>query len=59
MIFIYGGNDPWFAPAFELTYHTNSIRVVKEGGSHRTRIKDLSEEQKKLVMNTLNKWLNE
>ena len=58
MIFIYGGNDPWFAPAFDLTYHTNSIRVVKEGGSHRTRIKDLTEKQKKLVMDTLNRWLN-
>ena len=58
MIFIYGGNDPWFAPAFDLTYHTNSIRVVKKGGSHRTRIKDLTEQQKKMVMDSLNSWLN-
>ena len=57
MIFIYGEYDPWSAPAVELTYQTNSIKVVKPGGSHRTRIKDLTEKQQEIVMDTLLKWL--
>ena len=58
MIFIYGANDPWSAPAVQLTYHTNSIKMVKPGGSHRTRIKDLTEGQQKQVMDTLSRWLD-
>jgi len=57
MIFIYGEYDPWSAPAVELTYHTNSIKVVKPEGSHRTRINNLPEDQKRQVMTTLRKWL--
>lgn len=57
MLFIYGEFDPWSAPAVEITYHTNSIKMVKPGGSHRTRIKDLSEKQQEEVTNTLLKWL--
>lgn len=59
MIFIYGEYDPWSAPAVELTYHTNSIKVVKPGGNHRTRINNLSIKQQRLVMETLQKWLLE
>lgn len=59
MIFIYGEYDPWSAPAVELTYHTNSIKVVKPKGSHRTRINNLPEAQKKQVINTLKEWLEQ
>jgi hypothetical protein len=59
MIFIYGEYDPWSAPAVELTQHTNSIKVVKPGGNHRTRINNLSKEQQNLVMETLQIWLLE
>jgi hypothetical protein len=59
MLFIYGEYDPWSAPAVDLTYHTNSIKIVKPKGNHRTRIKNLPEKQQKLVMDTIQKWLRE
>jgi len=57
MLFIYGEHDPWSAPAVDLTYHTNSIKVVKPQGNHRTRINNLPAEQQKLVIETLQNWL--
>ncbi len=59
MLFIYGGSDPWSASAVDLTRNTNSIKVVKKGGSHITRISNLPDDQKELVIKTLNKWLAE
>jgi hypothetical protein len=58
MIFIYGENDTWSAPAVELTGETNSIKMVKEGGSHRTRINSFSDEEKEIIYNTLEDWLD-
>lgn len=57
MIFIYGETDPWSATAVDLTYNTNSIKIIKPGGSHTTRIGNLPEEQKNLVIETLKNWL--
>ena len=57
MIFIYGETDPWSSTAVDLTYNTNSIKIIKPGGSHTTRINNLPEEQKNLVIETLNDWL--
>jgi len=57
MIFIYGETDPWSSTAVDLTYNTNSIKIVKPGGSHTTRINNLPEEQKMLVIETLKDWL--
>ncbi|MCB2208707.1 MAG: peptidase [Bacteroidetes bacterium] len=59
MVFIYGEYDPWSAPAVELTYHTNSLKVVKPAGSHRTRINNLPSEQRALVLDSLQKWLRD
>ena len=59
MIFIYGETDPWSATAVDLTYNTNSINIVKPGGSHLTRIGNLPEDQKELVITTLRKWLKQ
>ncbi len=58
MIFIYGEYDPWSATAVELGYHTNSIKVVKQGGSHRTRIANLPEAQRKQILDSINSWLS-
>ncbi|MEJ2104905.1 MAG: S28 family serine protease [Ignavibacteriaceae bacterium] len=58
MIFIYGGNDTWGATAIELTGETNSIKMVKKGGSHKTRIKSFDEKVQKFIINTLEKWLD-
>ncbi len=56
-IFIYGETDTWSATAAELTGSTNSIKIVKPGGSHRTRIWNLPDEQKETVISTLEHWL--
>jgi len=58
MLFIYGGNDTWSATAVELTGETNSIKMVKEGGSHRTRINNFSDEEKEIIYSTLEDWLD-
>jgi hypothetical protein len=57
MLFIYGENDTWSAPAVQLTGETNAVKMVKKGGSHRTRIKHFSDEEKEIIYNTLEKWL--
>jgi len=57
-IFIYGELDPWSATAVDLKGKTNSIKVVKEGGCHRTRINNLPESQRKIIFSALNDWLN-
>ena len=59
MIFIYGEYDPWSATAVELGYHTNSIKIVKEGGSHRTRISNLPEEQRQQILDSIYSWLQQ
>jgi hypothetical protein len=56
-IYIYGGNDPWTASAVELTGTTNSLRMIKKDGNHRTKIQDLSPEQQSVVARTLEEWL--
>jgi hypothetical protein len=58
MIFIYGENDTWSAPAVQLTGETNSIKMVKEDGSHRTRIKHFSDDEKEIIFSTLEDWLD-
>jgi hypothetical protein len=59
MLFIYGEYDPWSATGVDLTYHTSSMKVVKPGGSHRTRIRNLPPELKDQVLNTLEDWLSQ
>jgi hypothetical protein len=56
-IFIYGENDTWSATAVSSTGHTNSRIFIKEGGSHRTRINNMPEEQKQEVYSTLDSFL--
>jgi hypothetical protein len=57
MIFIYGGSDPWSFAAVQPTYHTNSFRITKPGGSHKTRINNLPDYQRIMILDSLNKWL--
>ena len=52
-IYIYGEYDTWSATAVSHTGITNSKIFVKEGGSHRTRINNMPEEQKQDVYQTL------
>lgn len=59
MMFIVGGADPWGATSADVTYQTNSVKFVKPGGSHRTRINNLPTEQKKEAIRILKKWINQ
>jgi len=56
-IFIYGELDPWSATAVDLKGKTNSIKIVKKEGCHRTRINNLPASQRKIIFSTLNEWL--
>jgi hypothetical protein len=58
MIFIYGEIDAWSATAVELTGETNSIKMVKKGGNHRTRINSFNETDRVIIIDTLEKWLD-
>lgn len=50
VIFIYGKNDPWSATGAVIPKKSSVLKIVQEGGSHRTRIGNLDEENKQLVM---------
>jgi len=56
-IFIYGETDTWSATAAELTGNTNSVMIIKPAGSHRTRIRNLPDEQKEKIISNLENWL--
>lgn len=56
-IYIYGEYDTWSATAVSNTGSTNSRIFVKEGGSHRTRINNMPEEQRKDVYQVLNEFM--
>ncbi len=57
IIYIYGGNDTWSSCAMQLTGETNAIKMVKKGGSHKTRIKNFSGKEKEKIYSTLENWL--
>ena len=56
-IYIYGEYDTWSATAVSHTGSTNSRIFIKEGGSHRTRINNMPDEQKEEVYRTLHTFL--
>ena len=57
-IFIYGEYDTWSATAVTSIGDSNSKIFYKEGGSHRTRINNMPEEQKEEVYSTLESFLH-
>ncbi len=58
MIFIYGENDPWSSTGFVPdNTRTNALRVVKPGGSHTSRIRNLPKQQQQQVLDSLQKWM--
>ena len=56
-LYIYGEVDPYSSQQVELTGENNSVKFVHPGGSHATRIKHFSEENKKEIFDTLEEWL--
>ena len=57
-IFIYGEYDTWSATAVTSIGDSKSKIFFKEGGSHRTRINNMPEEQKEEVYTTLKSFLH-
>ena len=58
MIFIYGEIDAWSSTAFELTGETNSLKMIKIGGNHRTRIKSFNQRDQERILDSLQVWLD-
>jgi len=58
IIYIYGEKDLWSATAMQLSGKTNALKLVNKGGSHRTRIRDLTQEQQAAIYEALKEWLN-
>jgi len=56
-LYIYGEYDTWGACAPSPKPHVNALKMVLKEGSHGTRIKDFSTEDKQLIYNKLQNWL--
>jgi hypothetical protein len=56
-IFLYGEFDPWSATAADPGDNEKCLKIVKEGGSHRTRIMNLPDDSRAQVLNSLEEWL--
>ncbi|MFC2089179.1 S28 family serine protease [Bacteroidota bacterium] len=56
-IFIYGEYDTWSATAVDLGTNTASTVVYKKKGSHRTRIRNLPEDQQDYVKQLMEEYL--
>lgn len=58
-IFIYGEYDTWSATAVELGQNENSVVFYKKKGSHRSRVRNMPEEQQEEVKAMLDLYLGE
>lgn len=58
VVYIHGENDPWSATHVPLIGRTNSLLIIKPGGCHKARIRNLPEAQRKQVFDKLEKWLD-
>ncbi|WP_456376089.1 S28 family serine protease [Lutibacter sp.] len=57
ILYIYGEYDTWGACAPNPKPHVNFLKMVLKGGSHSTRIKNFSTEEKQLIYDKLQNWL--
>ena len=57
ILYIYGEYDPWIACAPIVKPHVDSFKIVLEGGSQKTGIKQFTMEDKQLIYNKLQNWL--
>lgn len=57
MLIIQGSYDPWAALTYIPPANRKASLYIKEGGSHRVRIKDFSKQEQRLMYNTLGEWL--
>ena len=57
-LYIYGELDTWGACKVDPGNKTNAVRMVKKGGSHRTRIRSFKGEELEKIYRTLEDWLD-
>jgi len=58
IIYIYGEYDPWSASAVQLIEgKTNALKMVKKGGSHKTRIKSFDEAEQQIIYTKIEELL--
>ena len=57
ILYIYGGYDTWYSCAPTPKPNVDALKMVLPTGSHKTRVKDFSDQDKKIIMEKLNKWL--
>jgi len=57
-LYIYGELDTWAASKVDIGNKTNAVRMVKKGGSHRTRIRTFEGEELEKIYSTLENWLD-
>ncbi len=57
-IYIYGEYDTWSACAITPASHLNSLKMVKQRGTHGTRIRHFSKEEKLMIYKALAEWLD-
>jgi hypothetical protein len=55
IIFIYGKNDPWSASGVAVPRKSTVLKVIQDGGGHRTRISNLDAQNKKKVLEKISK----
>jgi len=58
IIYLYGEFDIYTSCAVELTGKTNAIKLIANGFGHQFNIGDFSENQKAVIYNALETWLN-
>lgn len=57
ILYVYGEFDTWGACAPTPKPHVDALKMVLQGGSHKTRIKDFNKEDQQLIYDTLQKWM--
>jgi PS-10 peptidase S37 len=57
MIYIYGEVDPWSATQIMFNGKKDNLKMIAAGGSHFSRIRQLSPEQREQVYQSLERWL--
>ncbi|MBN2236431.1 MAG: hypothetical protein JW729_02655 [Bacteroidales bacterium] len=58
-LYIYGEQDPWISTSPNPDARVNALKMVLIGGSHATRLKDFSNEEQKIAVDLIRKWLDE
>ena len=57
ILYIYAELDPWSATAVEIPTGLDALKMIKKRGNHFTFIKTFSNENRKLIVSTLERWL--